>query len=187
MSKNFINGDFLFGVCGCVAGLIGVGYAVGTHTKLSKISDRLNSSIDDLADNMEIDIPEEIVNKAIENAVKIESKRAVEKATNETISALKKEIRSEVQAAVNKEYETIKDSVLKEIKDSAAKIDVSRVRRDVEAAAKEAALEKFDDNLDDILEKFNDSLTSTSKIYSSIREAITRSSDSGKEFVVRLN
>ena len=89
--------------------------------------------------------------------------------------------------AVNKEYETIKDSVLKEIKDSAAKIDVSRVRRDVEAAAKEAALEKFDDNLDDILEKFNDSLTSTSKIYSSIREAITRSSDSGKEFVVRLN
>lgn len=187
MSKNFINGDFLFGVCGCVVGLIGVGYAVGTHTKLSKISERLDNSINDLADNMEIDIPEEIVNKAIENAVKIESKRAVEKATNETISALKKEIRSEVQTAVNKEYETMKDSVLKEIKDSAAKIDVSRVRRDVEAAAKEAALEKFDDNLDDILEKFNDSLTSTSKIYSSIREAITRSSDSGKEFVVRLN
>ena len=179
MSKNFISSDFLFGVCGCVVGLIGVGYAVGTHTKLSKISERLNNSIDDLADNMEIDIPEEMVNKAIENAVKIESKRAVEKATNETISALKKEIRSEVQTAVNKEYETIKDS--------AAKIDVSRVRRDVEAAAKEAALEKFDDNLDDILEKFNDSLTSTSKIYSSIREAITRSSDSGKEFVVRLN
>ena len=179
MSKNFINGDFLFGVCGCVVGLIGVGYAVGTHTKLSKISERLDNSINDLADNMEIDIPEEIVNKAIENAVKIESKRAVEKATNETISSLKKEIRSEVQTAVNKEYETIKDS--------AAKIDVSRVRRDVEAAAKEAALEKFDDNLDDILEKFNDSLTSTSKIYSSIREAITRSSDSGKEFVVRLN
>ena len=179
MSKNFINSDFLFGVCGCVVGLIGVGYAVGTHTKLSKISDRLDNSINDLADNMEIDIPEEIVNKAIDNAVKIESKRAVEKATNETISALKKEIRSEVQTAVNKEYETIKDS--------AAKIDVSRVRRDVEAAAKEAALEKFDDNLDDILEKFNDSLTSTSKIYSSIREAITRGSDSGKEFVVRLN
>lgn len=49
------------------------------------------------------------------------------------------------------------------------------------------ALEKFDDNLDDILEKFNDNLTNTSKIYSSIREAITKSSDSSKEFVVRLN
>ena len=61
------------------------------------------------------------------------------------------------------------------------------MRRDVEEAAKEAALEKFDDNLDDILEKFNDNLSNTSKIYSSIREAITRGVDGGKEFVVRLN
>jgi len=187
MSKRFISSDYLFGVCGCIAGLLGVGYAIGTHTKLSKISERLNKSIDDLADNMEIDIPEELVNKAIDEAVKVSSKKAVEKATNESISALKKEIKSEVRNAVDKEYETLKDSVLKEIAVSAGKIDVSRVRRDVEEAAKEAALEKFDDNLDDILEKFNNSLDNTSKIYSSIREAITKSSDSGKEFVVRLN
>ena len=89
--------------------------------------------------------------------------------------------------AVDKEYDNLKDTVLKEITSSASKIDVSRVRRDVEEAAKEAALEKFDDNLDDILDKFNNNLLNTAKIYSSIRNAITKDSDSEKEFVVRLN
>lgn len=80
----------------------------------------------------------------------------------------------------------MKDSVLKEITAEAAKIDVTRVRRDVEKAANEAALKKFDDNLDDILKKFNDSLDNTSRIYSSIRESLTKSTDPAKEFVLRI-
>ena len=187
MSKHFIDGSTLFGVFGCAVGLLGVGYAIGTNSKLSKISDRLDLAIDDIADGTEIDIPEEVVSKAVDQAVQTQAKKAVERATTETISSLKKDIRSEVRKAIDEEYENLKDSVFKEITTSAAKIDVNRVRRDVEEAAKEAALEKFDDNLDDILEKFNDNLTNTSKIYSSIREAITRGTDNGKEFVVRLN
>ena len=182
MTKNdFIN--YLFGA----AGLIGIGYGLCAHTKLAKVSNRLDKSIDDLADNTEIDIPEELVNKAVEKAVQAEAKRAVERATNETISAMKKDIHAEVQKEVNKEYDSIKDSVLKEITVSASKIDVAKIRRDVEEAAKEAALDKFDDNLDDILEKFNENLDNTSRIYSSIRETLTKSSNSGKEFVVRLD
>lgn len=187
MSKNFIDGSTLFGVLGCAAGLLGIGYAIGTNSKLSKISERLDLAIDDIADDTEIDIPEKMISKAVDRAVQTQAKKAVELATTETIFSLKKDVRSEVRKAIDKEYENLKDSVLKEITTSAAKIDISRVRRDVEEAAKEAALEKFDDNLDDILEKFNDNLSNTSKIYSSIREAITRGVDGGKEFVVRLN
>ena len=187
MSKNFIDGSTLFGVFGCAVGILGIGYAIGTNSKLSKISERLDLAIDDIADNTEIDIPEKVVSKAVDQAVQTQAKRAVDRATTETISSLKNDVRSEVRKAIDKEYENLKNSVLKEITTSAAKIDVSRVRRDVEEAAKEAALEKFDDNLDDILEKFNDNLTNTSQIYSSIRAAITRGMDGGKEFVVRLN
>lgn len=169
-----------------IAGLIGVGYAIGTHTKLAKVSERLDKSIDDLADNTEIDIPDELINRAVEKAVQTEARKAVERATNETVATVKKDIRFEVEQAVDKEYERIKDVILKELTTSASKIDVSRVRRDVEEAAKKAALEKFDDNLDDILEKFNESLDNTTKIYSSIREAITKDSTSGKQFVVTL-
>lgn len=182
MTKNdFIN--YLFGV----AGLIGVGYGICAHTKLSKVSKRLDKSINDLADGTDIDIPEELVNKAVEKAVQIEAKRAVERATNETISAMKNDIHTKVQKEVDNEYDSIKDSVLNEITVSASKIDVAKVRRDVEEAAKEIALDKFDDNLDDILEKFNENLDNTSRIYSSIRETLTKSSNSGKEFVVRLD
>ena len=177
----------IIGVILGIAGLVGVGYAIGAHTKLAKVSDRLDKSIDDIADNMEFDIPEELINKAVDKAVKIEAKKAVDRATNEAISELKRDIRSDVQNAINNEYGNLKDTVLKEITCSASKIDVNRVRRDVEEAAKEAALEKFDDNLDDILGKFNDNLSNTAKIYSSIRNAITKDSDSEKEFVVRLN
>lgn len=169
-----------------IAGLIGVGYAIGTHTKLAKVSERLDKSIDDLADGTEIDIPDELINKAVEKAVQTEARKAVERATNDVITSMKRDLRSDIQREVDKEYDSIKHSVLKEITASASKIDTSRVRRDVEEAAKKAALEKFDDNLDDILEKFNESLDNTTKIYSSIRDAITKDSTSGKQFVVTL-
>ena len=43
------------------------------------------------------------------------------------------------------------------------------------------------DIFSDILEKFNENLDNTSRIYSSIRETLTKGSNSGKEFVLRLD
>ena len=182
MNKNNII-DILFGI----AGLFGIGYAIGTHTKMAKIAERLDRSIDDLAAGTEIDISETLINKAVEKAAKDEAKRAVETATKEAIEQVKKDIHAKIQQEVEKEYDSIKDSVLKEITVSASKIDTNRVRRDVEEAAKKAALDKFDDNLDDILEKFNKDLDNTSKIYGSIREALSKDTNSSKGFVVRLD
>ena len=170
MTKNDV-----FGIVFGFTGLVAIGYAIGTHTKMAKISERLDRSINDLADNMEIDIPEKLIDKA-----------AVEEATKEVINQIKNDIHTKVQREVDKEYDSIKDSVLKEITVSASKIDAYKVRNDVIESAKKAALEKFDDNLDDILEKFNKDLDNTSKIYSSIRDAITKESTSGKQFVVTL-
>lgn len=177
----------LFGIFFGFAGLVGIGYAIGTHTKMAKISERLDRSINDLADNIEFDIPEKLVDKAIEEAAKNEARRAVEEATKEVANQIKNDIHAKVQKEVDKEYDSIKESVLKEITVSASKIDASKVRKDVEEAAKKTALDKFDDNLDDILEKFNKDLDNTSKIYGSIREALTKNSSSSKGFVVRID
>ena len=180
------NKDTIIGVIGVVAGLLGVGYAIGTHSKLAKISERLDTSIDELANDMEFDIPEGMINKAIEKAAAIEAKKAVQAATEEALKELKKDIHTNVSLAVDKEYETIKDSVLKEITASASKIDANRIRREIEESAKKVALEKFDDNLEDILEKFNENLNNTSRIYNSIAGAMTRTTDAGKELVFKL-
>lgn len=175
-------GEVMFGI----AGLVGIGCAIGAYIKVSKISKKLDKSIDELANDMEIDISEEVINEAVEKAVKVEVEKAVSRATTQAYAEVKADIHAKVANAVSSEYDKLKDSVLKEITAEAAKIDVARVRRDVEKAANEAALKKFDDNLDDILKKFNDSLDNTSRIYSSIRESLTKSTDPAKEFVLRI-
>lgn len=178
----------LFTTLGWAVGLVGIGYAIGTHNKLSKVSERLNKGIDDLADNMEIDIPQELINKAVDSAVAAEAKRAVQKATTEALAELKRDIRKTVSTEVEKEYATIKDSVLQEVTDAAARIDVARVRRDVEKAAEKAALEKFQVNLDDQLESFNSNLESTAKVYQAISSmmAPAHNTNQAKEYVFRV-
>ena len=167
-------------------GLLGLGYGLAMHTKLAKVSERLDKGIDELSGRADIDIPFELVKKAVENAASVEAKKAVEKATDDAMTELKNSIHETVSDTVNKEYATIKDSVLKKATDEAAKIDAARVRRDIEKAAYDTAMSKFNDNLDDILDKFNDNLNNTSKIYSSIAGAMTKPADSGKEFVFKL-
>lgn len=174
-----------------IAGLVGIGYGLAMHTKLSKISERLDKSIDDLADDMEIDIPDELVNKAVEKAVANAAKYGVNAATNSAVSEVKHDIHRKVQAAVDKEYESVKDNVLKEITVSASKIDEARVRREVEAAAKKMALDKFDVNLEGILDGFNDKLENTAKIYSAIQNVlnpatINTTQTTPKEYVFRV-
>ena len=190
MFNNNSNNSIISTLIGA-AGLIGLGYGLAMHTKIAKVSERLDQSIDSLADNMEIDIPDELINKAVDKAVSAAAKNAVSIATNNAVAEVKHDIRVKVSAAVEKEYESIKDNVLKEIIVATSKIDESRVRREVEKAAKEAALKKFDDNLDDILEKFNGDLDNTAKIYSAIKNVLNTSTPaqvtpSPKEYVFRV-
>lgn len=187
-----INKDFVVGIVGAAAGLIGVGYAVGIRTKLGKSYERLDLAINNVADNIDVDISEAIVNEAVEKAVATEAKRAVEKATTEVLTELKKDIHTKAAAAVESEYETVREKVLAGVTDSAAKIDVVRVRRDVEKAAEKAVMDKLDVNMEDILKRFNDELHNTGRIYQSIANAlstnITRPSNNNNgEFVFRLN
>lgn len=178
------NKDSIIAGFGIVLGIAGVGYGVAMHTKLAKVSQRLDKSINDLSDNMDIDIPEALVNQAVEKAVAAEAKKAVAKATSEALDTLKKDIHANVSVAVDQEYANIKDIVLKKATEEAAKIDVIRVRKDVEKAAQNAAMEKFNDNLDGILDNFNTNLQNVQKIYSSMAGMATRAPE--KELTFKL-
>lgn len=178
--------DGIVGVVGIGLGLIGIGYAFGTHSKMAKISDNLERSIDDLASQVPIDIPNDMIERAVERAVAYEVKQAVGKVTDAVKCDVKHDMHKRVSDAIEQEYSNIKDVVLSELIDEAAKIDAKRVRYDVEKAAKEKALEKFDDNLNDILENFNDQLKNTSKIYTSIAESMTNKYKADGGTVLRI-
>lgn len=182
MSKH----DNFVGLLGVTFGLIGIGYAMGTHSKMAKISEKLDRSIEDLASDVPIDIPSSMIERAVEKAVAAEAKQAVGKATDAAIVAVKRDIHKQVTDAVESEYSNIKGTVLEELVAEASKIDAKRVRADVERAAKEIALEKFDDNLDDILQKHNDELENVTKIYKAIADAVAPNKSNDNEVVLRL-
>lgn len=178
--------DNFVGLLGAAFGLLGIGYAMGTHAKLAQISEKLDCSIEELANKAQVDIPDEMIKRAVEKAVAYEVKEAAKKATDATIVAVKRDIHKQVSDAVESEYSNIKETVLEELVAEAAKIDAKRVRADVERAARERALEKFDDNLDDILQKHNSELENVTKIYKAIADAVAPTKSNENEMIFRI-
>ena len=181
-----MNNHNFVGMLGITVGLIGVGYAIGTHSKMAKISENLDKSIDELAGKTPVDIPNEMIERAVEKAVAREVKQAVSKATDAAVTAVKRDIHKQVSDAVETEYSDIKETVLEELTAAASKIDIKRVRADVEKAAKEHAIQKFDDNLDDILEGHKREFENVTKIYRTIADAMAPNQNNGREMVLRL-
>jgi type VI protein secretion system component VasK len=173
------NLDAVLGLLGIGVGLIGVGYAIGTHSKMAKISENLDRSIEELASNTPVDIPEDMIKRAADKAVAYEVKQVVKKATDTVVADIKKDIHRQVSDAVETEYSNIRDSVLEALTEEAANIDAKRVRADVERAAKDRALKKFDDNLDDILENYKSNLNNVARIYKTFADAATPSNSGG--------
>lgn len=178
--------DGIIGFVGIGLGLIGIGYAIGTHSKMAKISDNLERSIDDLASQVPVDIPNDMIERAVDKAVAYEVKQAVCRVTDKVKHDVEYDMHKQIGDAIEQEYSNIKEVVLKNITEEASKIDAKRVRYDVEKAAKEKALEKFDDNLDEILDNFNDQLKNTSKIYTSIADSMTKYKSNDGGTVLRI-
>ena len=164
------NYDFLIGVAGFVVGFIGIGYAIGSHKRLNDICDRIGKSIDNISENLDVIIPETVVDKAVEKATRLESERAVRNATDKIIRNIEEDIRRKVTSAVNSEYSNIKKSVTDKTAKEVSKIDIRDLSSEIREKAKEEVISKLDDNLDDILEKYNKELERVGKIYKSISD-----------------
>lgn len=181
--KSF-NWDLVIGVTGLVVGLVGIGYASGTRSKMNQVSEKLDKSIDDIIRDTRIDIPNGLIERTVERAVEAKTRIAIDNAVNGAMQKADGIIRSTVSSAVESQYVSLKDRVLVEMTKRVSNINEDRLRDDVYNAAKKKAVEKFEANLDDILEKFNSDLENVGKIYKSIANAMTKSE--GKEMTFRI-
>ena len=168
------NLDLIVGIGVFVAGIFGVGYAIGTRSKVNRLCEKLDASIDNLSDDIQVDIPDKMVQRAVEAAVKKEVAAAVKLATDEVIASAERDIRKEVTAEVERQYTTISDGVTTEIATRVARIDEGKLRKEVVEKAKEQIADKFDDKLDDLLEEFNGNLQNVGKIYKSIAKSFSK-------------
>ena len=131
------NLDLIVGIGVFVAGIFGVGYAIGTRSKVNRLCEKLDTSIDNLSDDIQVDIPDKMVQRAVEAAVKKEVAAAVKLATDEVIASAERDIRKEVTAEVERQYTTISDGVTTEIATRVARIDEGKLRKEVVEKAKE--------------------------------------------------
>lgn len=160
------------GLVGVAIGVLSVGYTYFVHSKINKMSDAINASIDVISKDLKIDISDAVIDQAINKAVDREVEKAVRKASNEVVATIRKDLQKEVKTSVNESYSNIRRSVSDEVAKQVANIDLRPLREDVKEKAKQMVVEKFNENLDSLLEDFNNNLTNVSKIYGSIADSM---------------
>lgn len=177
-----VNFEFILGVGGCIVGLLGVGYAMGSKKKVNDICKKIDKSIDDISNDIDIDISDKIIDDAVDNAVAREVGKQVSNATQRIITNVKNDMHAQVKTAVDEEYKNIRGSVTDKISKEVSKINMKELSNDVVEKAKETVMEKFDNDLDDILEKYNRDLDNVSKIYKSIANTMSKDDDKAITF-----
>lgn len=167
LSKN----DILAGLV--LTGFVGtIFYAVDVTRKLQKVSEKLDKSVKELVNSSDIDIPEELVTRAVESEVKKEVKYQVEKAANKAASDIVLSYKSEIRNVVEDEFTKQKDEVAKSLKRKIDDIDIRELKREVVREAKADCANKLKKDLEDISDKYTDQIESMTSIYSTIASKI---------------
>ena len=167
--------SIVLGVVSVGIATVGAIYSIVSGKRYKQLCEKFDTCIDDLCerDDLKIDISERIINEAIDKAVDKQVKITVPEVENNVRAELMTKVSSEVKKEVNASYESIKSNVAREIKQQVGNIDISEVKKQVVADAKEEAAGRFRDELDGILNRFNDQLSDVKKIYSSIAKSFS--------------
>lgn len=162
------------GILGIVVGVGAIAYSSYVHWKVNKTNYMIGAAVDDISKGIKIDIPEAMVQLAVNDAVEREVNEAVQGITQDLTKSMRRDIKDKVKDSVDTIYDDIKENVSKEVSKEVAQLDIERLRREVKEKAKDEVLGKFNENLDAMLQDFNQNLTNVSKIYSSIADNMVR-------------
>ena len=166
---------------GCVAvGCVGIGYGLKCRKEMKELAEKIDKSIDEIEKGTVIDVSEDIVEKAVNDADAKKTTDAVNRCVSRVIVDVEKDVHAQVKNAVSKKYESMEASVAREIEKQIKEIDIDSVKDKVVEKAKEAASEKFNDSLEDVLNEFKERLNSVTKVYKSIEETFSSKASGDK-------
>lgn len=187
--KNF---EAFIGFGTLAAGLVGIGYAIGTNKKMHQLSDRLDTSLSKIAANNEVYISDELIDEYVRTAVKrnVEQqvRSAIAAASRSAAGEVKSEMAAQIREAVNNEYSNMSNSVKKKLADQVAAIDIYSLKHEIRDIAKKqvlneldeeinkikvAADEKFNEAVEEVVEGVNAKLSNVTKIYEAIAKRAT--------------
>ena len=176
-------------VGGAIAGILGVGCAIGAHAKTKAICKRMDESMEGLIGELSkkiegMDISDEIINRAVDEAVSTKVDIIVRRSRNNVVNDIERDMRDQVKSIIDSEYKNIRNDITDKVSKEVSKINTRDIEAEIIEKAKREVAKKFDNSLDDILEKYNHDLDNVSKIYKSIAQTMTK--DNSKEMIFKM-
>lgn len=176
-----VDTDTLIGFIGLTAGLIGIGYAIGTNRKMKDISETVGKSVDSIISEKKIDIPDDLINDVIREQVSEKFDAAVDKRVKKACddivldakTTMRNKIASAAENAVKSTYKAMEHEAKDQIEKELLCIDISDLKEEVKVEAKEAVAKKLESSMDEILETYNSNLVNIQTIYGSIAKAMS--------------
>lgn len=153
--------------------VIAIGYAGFVHYKMHKINNIIEETIDEVTDTIHVDIAPTIIKEATDRAIDREVNQAIRTVSYEVTQKIRKDMQMEVRLAVSETYSNTRKSVSDEVAKQVSKLDINLLQADVKKKATQLVMDKFQADLDSLLQDFNDNLKNVSKIYESIAESMS--------------
>ena len=159
---------------GCVCSVMSfVGitvYSIATTKKLNKLADKFGVAVDRIADTTDIDIPQQVIDEAMNQAVQKAADKQVRVAATAITTSITADMKKEIKTLVDEASRDLKSDVEKEMKRQVKNVDISEIKKNAIKELKESAAKRMDEELDDIIEKCSDQLDSVNRIYKSIAD-----------------
>lgn len=163
-----------FGAAFGTALLVALGIDINEHRKVAK---KVGMAANELKAASVHDIQQGIVEQAVKAAAEENVASCIRTVKNEVMNDAREQIGKEVKQAVRDCEAVTQKEVLDKISQEASRIDMVELKKSARDKAEQKILDKFDGNLEDLLEKFNDNLSNVQKIYGGIADAITKTKE----------
>ena len=149
-----------------------------TDAENKKATTKLNAVIKDLADKTEIQVKEEVVNKAVQQAVN----REVPEAVRENVRNIRNDIFTEINSETRSEIAAQRDKLIPQIdqklREEIDAINKDAIIKDVQTRSVELTMDRLTDDLNAIKEKYDKKLeTACKEMISNYREKLDRRID----------
>lgn len=167
----------ILGVVGVTTGTVALGCSLYLYRRACKAYEYLENGVDQISNNIEIDVPSQLVVDALDRAVQREVERKTSSVTRDVSYQFRTDLKKSVDTAISSSFSDIKQSVAKEVKSQVEDIDISDLKKEIRDEAKEKIIAKFDKDLDALLDDYNQNLANVSKIYNSIAETMNRKNE----------
>ena len=167
-----------------VVTLIGVGTGIYCRRQMKKTFKLVSKAAESVADMTVVDIRNDIVDMAVNNAANREVGRVVNRAVRLVEDDMTRQTQKYVRDAVKESYGKLSKTVSDAIANEAAKIDGSQIMEEATEKAKEMLLQRFDGKLDGLMSDYQRNLDNVGKIYQSI--ASSMADKAGKDVTFKL-